>query len=121
MFTELPATDVVVRTEPGRHAKAVQVAIDAARRDQALCDADEAALTLIRSGAWALDSFESQNKPYGPSKLLGPVLDALKELRMTPATRAAAQTDTLEELLRDLATPATADTTAPVRDTPRPE
>ncbi|MBF6483853.1 hypothetical protein IU431_06735 [Nocardia otitidiscaviarum] len=77
-----------------------------------MTERDDAALVLVRAGAWALDCFEAQNKPYGPAKLLGPILDALKELRMTPETRAAAQTDALEELLRDLANPAA----APVRD-----
>ncbi|MGW0247932.1 hypothetical protein ACWDYH_14990 [Nocardia goodfellowii] len=118
MFPELPNTDAVLRTQSGRHAAAVERAIAAARADQALIDADEAALTLVRAGAWALDVFEAQNKPYGPSKLLGPVLDALKELRMTPETRAVAQHDTLEELLRELATP---DTAAPVRDSAQSE
>ncbi|MCP2281074.1 hypothetical protein [Nocardia amikacinitolerans] len=118
MFPDLPSTDAVVRTEHGRHSKAVETAIEAARKDQALVDADEAALSLVRAGAWALDTFEAQNKPYGPSKLLGPVLDALKELRMTPETRASAQSDTLEELLRELATP---DAAATVRDEARPE
>ncbi|MFC9897669.1 hypothetical protein ACFVMC_28605 [Nocardia sp. NPDC127579] len=120
MFPELPNTDAVVRTAPGRHAAAVEKAITAARADQTLIDADEAALTLVRAGAWALDVFEAQNKPYGPSKLLGPVLDALKELRMTPETRAVAQHDTLEELLRELATPSP-DAPAPVRDAAQPE
>ncbi len=111
MFPELPNA-AVVRTEPGRHCAAVERAIAAEVGDGTLTERDDAALVLVRAGAWALDCFEAQNKPYGPAKLLGPILDALKELRMTPETRAAAQTDALEELLRDLANPAA----APVRD-----
>ncbi|WP_228781489.1 hypothetical protein [Nocardia cyriacigeorgica] len=112
----MPA-NAVIRTEPGRHSAAVERAISAERADGTLTDRDDAALALVRAGAWALDCFEAQNKPYGPAKLVNPILDALKELRMTPETRAAAQTDALEELLRDLATPAP----APVRHTAQSE
>lgn len=105
MFPDLAGDGAVVRTARGRHAKAVEQAITAARSDELLGDADEAALALVRAGAWALDTFEAQNKPYGPSKIINPILDALKELRMTPETRAVAQDDTVSMLLRELAEP----------------
>ncbi|MFC4127396.1 hypothetical protein [Nocardia rhizosphaerae] len=117
LLPEMPA-NAVVRTRPGRHSEAVERAIDAERNDGTLDDRDDAALSLVRAGAWALDALEAQNKPYGPSKLINPILDALKELRMTPETRATAQDDQVQELLRELATP---DPAAPVRDTARPE
>lgn len=113
MFPDMPA-NAVVRTTAGRHAKAVETAIAAERKDGALTDGDEAALSLVRAGAWALDCFEAQNKPYGPAKLLDPILAALKELRMTPETRAAGSADRMEEFLRELANP-----TPTVRDTPQ--
>lgn len=105
MFEDLPTPDAVVRTDRGRHSKAVETAIAAAKGDDVLGAADEAALSLVRAGAWALDTFEAQNKPYGPAKLVNPILDALKELRMTPETRAVAQDDEMSRLLRELAEP----------------
>lgn len=105
MFPELPNDDAVIRTPEGRHSAAVERAIKAERDRQALTDADDAALALVRAGAWALDTFEAQNKPYGPAKLTNPILDVLVQLRMTPETRAAADNGAIEELLRDLANP----------------
>lgn len=57
------------------------------------------------AGAWALDSFEAQNKPYGPSKIIDPILNALRAAQMTPDTRLDDGTDTLSELLREISAP----------------
>lgn len=108
MFPEVPRTRAIVR---GRHSIAVDKAIAARREKDALTDEDEAALTIVRSGAWALDQFEQSNKPYGPAKLADPMLNALNSLHMTPESRRIAEaagdkaTAELTEFLRDLATP----------------
>ncbi|WP_330182814.1 hypothetical protein OHB26_03625 [Nocardia sp. NBC_01503] len=113
LLPDLPDDQAVIRPAPGRHSAAAESAISAEIADGTLTERDAATLALVRAGMWALDTFEAQNKPYGPAKIVNPILDALKELRMTPETRAAAQTDALQELLRELATP---DTAAPIRD-----
>lgn len=100
----------------GRHSAAMDKAITAARDVDALDDIDDGLVTVIRSAAWALDSFEKQNKPYGPSKLIDPLVAALREARLTPDSRAAATDDSIKELLHDLGTPATSDT--PLHDAP---
>jgi len=89
----------------GRHADAMDHAIDAARDQGALDDVDDGLLTVLRASAWSLDSFEKQNKPYGPSKLIDPLVNALREARLTPDSRAAATDDSIKELLHDLALP----------------
>lgn len=101
------------RTVYGRHSAATEKAISARRAIDAVTDADEAALAAIRAAAWALDEFEASGKPYGPAKLLDPLMSALDKLGMTPQSRAAmdqAQDDTLTELLADLGRPAIHDT-----------
>lgn len=98
----------------GRHSQAVSRAMDAAASAQLIRPEDEAMVTVVRSAAWALDAFEKQNKPYGPSKLLPAVTEALRELRMTPDSRQT-ETDTkLMELLDGLADPTPGDAAAPV-------
>lgn len=86
MFDALPV-DRPGHVLRGRHSQAVDDALDAAREADLIGDVDAAAATLLRSGAWALDAFEAQNKPYGPSKLLPAMSEALRDLRMTPEAR----------------------------------
>lgn len=90
----------------GRHSDAMDRAIAAARSGDLLDDVDDGLLTVLRSAAWSLDSFEAQNKPYGPSKLLDPLVNALREAHLTPDSRAEATDDSIKELLHDLAAPA---------------
>lgn len=94
--------DMVLR---GRHSEAMDRAVDAARAVDALDDVDDGLITVLRAGAWSLDAFEKQNKPYGPSKIIGEMVEALREARMTPDSRAAATDDSIKELLNDLALP----------------
>ena len=105
----------------GRHSKAVDRAFSAAAAADLLRPEDEALVTLVRSAAWSLDAFEAQNKPYGPSKLLQPVTEALRELRLTPDSRATETDDSLKELLNDLGGTTTDDAAAEVHDPSRSE
>ena len=82
--TAQPRAGQVLR---GRHSKAVDRALAAARSAELISDVDEAAATLLRAGAWSLDAYEAQNKPYGPSKLMQGMNEALRELHMTPESR----------------------------------
>ena len=93
----------------GRHSEAIDRAISAARGNDLLDDVDAALLTVIRAGGWALDSFESQNKPYGPSKMIEPLVNALREAHLTPDSRAESTDDAIKELLHDLGTADTSD------------
>ena len=94
--------DCVLR---GRHSDATDAAIAAAAEQHIVDDVDRALLTTLRAGAWALDAFEKENKPYGPAKLIPALTEALREAHMTPESRAAETNDNISELLRDLATP----------------
>lgn len=86
----------------GRHSNAIDSALEAARSQGLVDSVDEALLTVIRAGAWSLDSFESQNKPYGPSKIIDGMVGALREARLTPDTRAQATDDNIIELLTQI-------------------
>lgn len=114
MFEALPTSSRghVLR---GRHSEAVDTALNAARAAGALEDIDEAMATFVRSAAWAVDKFEKSGLPYGPAKLLQPVTEALRELRMTPESRQSDTDDSIKELLNDLAA-ADADPEVPHRE-----
>lgn len=113
MFDDLPAA-MPGKLVRGRHSDAVDRALAAARDKDLIQDEDEALATLVRAGAWSLDAFESQNKPYGPSKLIAPVVEALRELRLTPDSRASETDENLKELLSGL--DASDDATTAVHD-----
>lgn len=87
----------------GRHSQATARAIAAAQAAELISDVDEAATTLLRAGAWALDAFEAQNKPYGPSKLMQGMNETLRELHMTPEARQDDTDDAMGELLAQMA------------------
>lgn len=76
-------------TEHGhsRHALAFSRAIKAATARGLLEDVDEAVASLALAGAWSLDAFEAQNKPYGPSKIVGELREVLASMNMTPEAR----------------------------------
>lgn len=86
----------------GRHSIAVDAALAAAAEQGYTDEVDKALLTTIRAGAWALDSFELQNKPYGPSKTIEPMLAAIREAGLTPEVRAAHTNDNVDVLLENL-------------------
>ncbi|MEU3475341.1 hypothetical protein ACVMLG_22065, partial [Escherichia coli] len=86
----------------GRHSQAVDRAMDAAAQSDLIKPEDEALVTLVRAAAWSLDAFEQQNKPYGSSKLLPAVTEALRELRLTPDSRATETDNSLKDLLNGL-------------------
>ncbi|QFG13031.1 terminase small subunit [Gordonia phage Schiebs] len=88
---------------PGRHSAAVERALGAARDAGLVDDVDEALLTIVTAGAWSLDTFERQNQPYGPAKLIEPMVNALREARLTPDARQTSVDDSIKELLGDLA------------------
>ena len=92
----------VAGPDHGRHSAAVDRAMNAAADSDLIKPEDEALVTLVRAAAWSLDAFEKQNKPYGSSKLLPAVTEALRELRLTPDSRATETDDSLKELLSGL-------------------
>ena len=86
----------------GRHSEAMDRAIMAAQDQDALSPIDEGLQTVLRAGAWSLDVFESQNKPYGPTKIIDGMVAALREARMTPDSRDVATDDEIKDLLHEL-------------------
>lgn len=87
----------------GRHSEAMDRAVTAARTSEVVGDLDEGLTTVLRAGAWALDSMEASGHHYGPAKLVPAITEALREAHMTPESR---QTDTdaaIADLLADLA------------------
>ncbi|CAM4367252.1 MULTISPECIES: hypothetical protein [Corynebacterium] len=101
LFEDVPlkAPDKLTR---GRHSDAMDVAIAAARERDLVDEIDKGLLTVLRSGAWALDSLESSDHHYGIAKLINPMVDALREARMTPDSRQAASDDAVATLLEEL-------------------
>lgn len=97
-------------------------AILAARSAEVVGDLDAGLTTVLRAGAWALDSMERSGHHYGPAKLLPGLTEALRDAHMTPESR---QTDTdaaLADLLTELGTLDTDtehDDAAPVSDGPK--
>lgn len=91
----------------GRISTEVEAAFTAARAADLVTDVDRALMAVVRHGAWAMDNFEASNKPYGAAKLTQPVVEALRELGLTPASRADATDEDLRELLQQIATPTT--------------
>lgn len=86
----------------GRHSEAMDEAINAALDRDLVDTVDKGLLTVLRSGAWALDSLEASSHHYGTSKLITPLVDALREARMTPESRQAASDDAVALLLEEL-------------------
>lgn len=89
----------------GRHSEAMDRAIAAVHARGQLDALDEGLTTVLRAGATALDMLEAQNKPYGPAKLIDPMVAALREARMTPDSRQTDTDDEIKDLLHALAQP----------------
>lgn len=87
----------------GRHSKAMDAAVSAARDAEVIGDIDGGLVTVLRASAWALDSMERSGHHYGPAKLVPAITEALREAHMTPESR---QTDTdsaIADLIASLA------------------
>lgn len=103
LFAEPPASKDAVRLDTGRHTAAFRSSIAAAYEAGHLDAIDGALASSLIAAAWSLDSFEAQNKPYGSSKLLTPIVEALREARMTPDSRQTETEDHIATLVADLA------------------
>lgn len=99
-----PTTKDSQRLDGGRHSRAMAGALNAARTGGHLDAIDDGLASVLLSGAWALDSFEAQNKPYGPSKMVPAMVEALREARMTPDSRQTETEDRIADLVKELAT-----------------
>ena len=97
----------------GRHSKVIDNAISEAFDAGILTSVDGGVAAALRLGFWAGDSFETNNMPYGPAKLLPALTEALREAHMTPDSR---QTDVDGEIAALLTDLATVDTEAPDHD-----
>ena len=95
----------------GRHSVAMDSALTAAREAEVVGDLDEGMATILRAGAWALDSMERSNHHYGPAKLIPALTEALRDMHMTPDSRTTDTDSAIVELLEDMAK---ADDTAPL-------
>lgn len=100
---EPPSTKESMDTDGGRHSRAMAGALESARDADFIDAVDEGLATVLMSGAWALDRFEAQGQPYGPSKTIQPMVEALREARMTPDARQTETDDRIAELVSDLA------------------
>lgn len=100
-----PTTKDDMRLNRGRHQLAFNDALNRAFDDGHITEVDGALASTLLAGAWALDAFESQNKPYGPTKLLDQMVNALREARMTPDSRGDDTDAAIAELLNGLGAP----------------
>ena len=96
----------------GRHSEAMDRALAAAQDQDAIAEIDEGLQTVLRAGAWSLDAFEAQNKPYGPTKIIDQLVGALREARMTPDSRDVATDDEIKDILNALGPTAPSDSPA---------
>lgn len=99
-----PTTADSQRTDGGRHTRAMAGAIKAAQDVGHLDEIDAGLATVLIAGAWSLDSFEAQNKPYGPSKIVPAIVEGLREARMTPDSRQTDTEDRIADLVAELGT-----------------
>lgn len=100
-----PTSKDDMRLDQGRHQLAFNDALNHAYDAGHITDTDGALASTLMGAAWALDAFESQNKPYGPTKIIDQVVNALREAKMTPESRGDATDEALAELLQGLAEP----------------
>ena len=104
LFPE-PTSKDDMRLNQGRHQLAFSEALDRAYDDGHLSDVDGALSSTLMAGAWALDAFEAQNKPYGPTKIIDQLVAALREARLTPDSRGDSTDEAIQELLAGLGDP----------------
>lgn len=88
-----------------RHSEMLERAILHAHRDGLISDLDEAALSLARANAMALDQAEADRKYYAIAQLSGPYLEILTALKLHPSAREEDATDAITEALAALSTP----------------
>lgn len=69
----------------GRISNDTDKALSAAVRLGLVRDVHLALVAVARHNAWAMDTFESENKPYGSAKVAPAQLEVLRELGLTPA------------------------------------
>ena len=91
----------------GRHAQATDRAVKAAYADGTLDPTSEAVVTVLRSLAWSLDEAEHRHMPYAPAKTATAALELLREMHMTPHSRAdlASEADELADMFALLSAP----------------
>lgn len=86
----------------GRHSRTVDAALAAALDTDLIDDIDGALATTVRAGAWALDQGEAMNRPYLPSKTVPAMVEAIRELGLTPEARKASTNDEISSLIAEL-------------------
>lgn len=97
-----PTTKDSLRIDGGRHTQSMRAAIGAAAERELLEDVDKGIATVLLAGAYSLDQFEAQNKPYGPTKLISQMVEALQAAHMTPDSRDTGIDESVADLIEAL-------------------
>lgn len=97
-----PTTKDDIRLNTGRHQLAFNEALNHAYDQGHIADVDGALASALMASAWSLDAFEAQNKPYGSTKLLSQIVEALREAHMTPDSRGTDTDDKIAALVAEL-------------------
>lgn len=106
----------------GEYVQALRRTVEARQSAGTLEAADSATIALAVAGMRALEGHEARGETYGPSKILGPLAEVLRDL--APPDADGTPTSEFDRLLEALAhnDEGTAngpmDTAAPVRDAP---
>ena len=88
----------------GEYVTAVERTVAAAAEAGDLGQLDSAAIALLVAGARSLEASEAMGKPYAAAKMLPPMTEILRELRLTPESRPQASSgDRIDALLAELA------------------
>jgi len=82
-FDTDPATTHYNKVTHGEYVRALKRTVDARVAAGTLEAVDSATIALAVAGMRALEGHEARGETYGPSKILGPLADVLKELAPT--------------------------------------
>ncbi len=121
-FDTDPATKHYNKTTHGEYVRALRRTVEARQAAGTLEAVDSATIALAVAGMRALEGHEARGETYGPSKILGPLAEVLRDL--APPDADGTTTSEFDRLLVALSnndegtSSGTVDTAAPVRDTP---
>ncbi|EGT5592931.1 hypothetical protein ACL1HR_08400 [Corynebacterium striatum] len=99
-------------SDPTDYQDQLETAIAQAIKDGWVSEIDEAALSIARANAKALDQAARDRKYYAIAQISGPYLEVLRSLKLTPESRGEDNNDEANEFLAKLGAATVRDTQA---------
>ena len=100
-FDTSPETMHYNKRTHGEYVRALRRTVEERERDGTLKVSDSATIALAVAGMRALEGHEARGETYGPSKILGPLVEVLRDL--APAAEDGTPTSEFDRLLEALA------------------